>query len=1200
MSVMPPKSDPAKELREACHELRTGLRAGKATRVEDILARYPELAGNDETVLELIHSELTTRNELGQRPSLEEWKERFPRLMPKMEGLVPLSGFFGSEMPTLSDSSAVSGEPRLAQRDSTGGLPRIGNYQVLQEIGRGGMGVVYKARQASLSRIVAVKMILAGEHAGLRERARLRIEAEAAAQLVHPHVVQIFEIGEHEGLPFLAMEFVGGGSLTRMLRGMPQPFRWSARLLETLARAIHVAHKRGIVHRDLNPSNILMALDGTPKISDFGLAKLLLDDSAVSLNGVILGTPSYMAPEQVSGDKASIGPRIDIYALGAILYELLTGAAPFRGLTPMETLCQVMEAEVVPPSKLRHGVPEELETICLKCLDRDPARRYASAEELADDLKRYQENQPIRAQRISQIRRAFQWARHQPLAAALVGLSLILLITLVTASSIYSLHLREVNRQLQRESSFETGIKIRTDRYKTEELAWGRRWYGAQLYQVKRTADDGQIELANELFEQLEQTLSKKQKNGFEIECGFEWHYLDRLTHLSTWHLEGHVDLVKCLAISRDGRFLASGGVDGKLLAWDFSQRTSSVRRNLPGSPVAAVALADDAQGLPATLASLTQHGRDLFALEFRDPTTGTLIPSSRTPVADVSDFMFSPDGAVLAFIGASSHDGKRTSQRWRLEAGTWRPEQESAEAEVAAVKQAFSPDSRFLAVADGSGSIRLQSLASQDTRPLESSQPSLVTSLAFSADGKRLAAGRQRNRLTVWDTASGRIVADHTDHDGPVSYVDFCLDGQTLVGCDDKKSLWTRRLERESPRRVLAGFYGQIDSVSLSPDRQILAASRRNRPVSIWNLSTGIREGVYQPNSRFVEQMTFTPNGEFLILRCSDAQIRVWRIQGSPDLRRKLAGHSAEAWTLAFSPNGKILASGSDDKTIKLWEVATGRKLLSLQGHKDTVTALAFFPDGNRLASVSLDHSLRIWTLSSDALDEGHLSAQSDLLAKYDDRLFALAITRDGGHLAAAGDGGTIHIWDMGASRQINQFEGHADTVHALAYSSNGSLLVSASQDTTVRFWEARTGKQRDKRFLEAGVRSANFSADGLLLAAGGVPRVVTIWSMNTQDTHSKLLGHPLPVRSIAFSQDNLTVATACDDGQVRLWDAVTGQYYYTLLGHSARINAVTFSPDGKTLASCDHAGVIYLWRTDQPKSAASLAHHEMARSKP
>jgi WD40 repeat protein len=228
-----------------------------------------------------------------------------------------------------------------------------------------------------------------------------------------------------------------------------------------------------------------------------------------------------------------------------------------------------------------------------------------------------------------------------------------------------------------------------------------------------------------------------------------------------------------------------------------------------------------------------------------------------------------------------------------------------------------------------------------------------------------------------------------------------------------------------------------------------------------------------------------------------------------------------------------------------------------------------------------------------------GRISAQSDLPARYDERLFALAITRDGERLAVGGGKGTIHVWDVSASRETAGFEGHDRTVHSLAFSPNGSFLVSASHDKTVRFWEAKTGKPRDKRFLEAGVRAAAYSADGLLLAAGGIPRVVTIWSTNTQDIHSKLLGHPLPVRSIAFSQDNLTVATACDDERVRLWDAVTGQYYYSLLGHAARVNAVAFSPDGKTLASCDHAGVIYLWQTEPPVSTASVARREIASSK-
>lgn len=238
MNTVPLQEDEFQELRQVCCELRARLRAGESARVEELLEIHPLLARNDEAVLELIHAEVSTRNDMGQRPTLEEWEERFPRLLPRMEQIVSLRSVFDSEMPTLSDSSAGTADPLASVRAPDGRL-RIGNYQILQEIGRGGMGVVYKARQTNLSRIVALKMILAGEHAGLRERARLRNEAQAAAQLMHPNVVQIFEIGEHEGLPFLAMEYVAGGNLTRTLRAMPQAFRWSARLTETMARAIH-------------------------------------------------------------------------------------------------------------------------------------------------------------------------------------------------------------------------------------------------------------------------------------------------------------------------------------------------------------------------------------------------------------------------------------------------------------------------------------------------------------------------------------------------------------------------------------------------------------------------------------------------------------------------------------------------------------------------------------------------------------------------------------------------------------------------------------------------------------------------------------------------------------------------------------------------------------------------------------------------
>ncbi|MGZ3393500.1 MAG: serine/threonine-protein kinase [Isosphaeraceae bacterium] len=532
MNTVPLREDEFQELRQVCCELRARLRAGESARVEELLEIHPLLARNDEAVLELIHAEVSTRNDMGQRPTLEEWEERFPRLLPRMEQIVSLRSVFDSEMPTLSDSSAGTADP-LASVQAPDGRLRIGNYQILQEIGRGGMGVVYKARQANLSRIVALKMILAGEHAGLRERARLRNEAQAAAQLMHPNVVQIFEIGEHEGLPFLAMEYVAGGNLTRTLRAMPQAFRWSARLTETMARAIHVAHLRGIVHRDLNPSNILIALDGTPKISDFGLAKFLVDDKGLSLSGVILGTPSYMAPEQVSGNGQTIGPGTDVYALGALLYEMLTGAAPFRGFTPMETLCQVMDAELVPPSRLRHGVPEDLETICLKCLDRDPARRYSSAEDLAEDLRLYQENQPIRARRTSKFRQALQWTRRQPQAARLLGLCFLLILTLLGVVIAYSLYVTDQNRVAElawsRAIKLKNEIAIERDKYSNQASAARRRTYDAQLFQVKQSIESGQIELAHELFQPVLDSFAATSKDP----AGFELLYLNRLIEQS-------------------------------------------------------------------------------------------------------------------------------------------------------------------------------------------------------------------------------------------------------------------------------------------------------------------------------------------------------------------------------------------------------------------------------------------------------------------------------------------------------------------------------------------------------------------------------------------------------------------------------------------------------------------------------------------
>jgi tetratricopeptide (TPR) repeat protein/tRNA A-37 threonylcarbamoyl transferase component Bud32 len=339
-------------------------------------------------------------------------------------------------VPALTKLDTPGAPPAGAR---TAGLPVIPGYELLGVLGRGGMGVVYKARQLSLNRIVALKMILTGAHAGPEELARFRSEAEAVAALQHPNIVQIFEVGEHDGLPYLALEYVDGGSLAQQARGLPQAPAAAAKLVETLARAVHHAHQCGVIHRDLKPGNVLLSSGLLPKMTDFGLAKRLSAAQAATPTGHILGTPGYMAPEQAAGKSAAVGPAADVHALGAILYELLTGRPPFLGGTLLETLEQVWHHEPVPPSQLQPKVQRDLETICLKCLQKQPEQRYASALALADDLGRFQRGEPIQARAVGALERGWRWCRRNPAVASLGGAVFLVLLAGLVVSSVFAL-----------------------------------------------------------------------------------------------------------------------------------------------------------------------------------------------------------------------------------------------------------------------------------------------------------------------------------------------------------------------------------------------------------------------------------------------------------------------------------------------------------------------------------------------------------------------------------------------------------------------------------------------------------------------------------------------------------------------------------------------------------------------------------------
>ena len=404
-------------LAELVHvELERRLEKGESARVEEYLQRFPELADDDTAVLELVLAEHELRREREPGLAGDEYLRRFP------QHAAALSHRLGTSVTPspVSDSAETCTASGLGPRIVPARPFQLPGYDVLEELGRGGMGIVYKARQRQLNRLVAVKVLLPSAPGDTEDFARFRAEAEAVARIRHANIVQVHEVGEQDGRPYCVMEYLDGGTLQQRLAGQPLAPRPAAELLQALAHGIHAAHQAGIVHRDLKPSNVLMSGEGLPaqpqaempkttthqiKITDFGLAKRLDADTGHTRTGAILGTPSYMAPEQAAGKTNAVGPAADVYALGAILYELLTGRPPFKAAFVLDTLEQVRSQEPVPPSRLQPGVPRDLETICLKCLHKEPRRRYASAAALADDLHRFLEGKPVEARPIGRVER---------------------------------------------------------------------------------------------------------------------------------------------------------------------------------------------------------------------------------------------------------------------------------------------------------------------------------------------------------------------------------------------------------------------------------------------------------------------------------------------------------------------------------------------------------------------------------------------------------------------------------------------------------------------------------------------------------------------------------------------------------------------------------------------------------------------------
>jgi len=1025
---------------------------------------------------------------------------------PKCLYLQAGAGLLGNEPSEFSGhESAESGADEIRNQ--------FGDYELLEEIGRGGMGVVYRARQRSLDRVVAIKMIAFGPGASPEMVKRFHAEAVSAASLHHPNIVAIHEVGIQEGQHFFVMDWIEGQSLARLVGSQPLPARRAASYLKTIAEAVHYAHECGILHRDLKPSNVLVDLDDQPHVVDFGLARRLEGNSELTVTGQVLGSPNFLPPEQATGQRARVSRRTDVYALGATLYHLLTARPPFQAESLAQILDHVLHADPVSPRLLNPSVPRDLETICLKCLEKEPAKRYPTAHMLADELGRFLDGQPIQARPLGPVGKTWRWCRRNPRLACATGAALLSLLVGL-AGVTWQWRRAERERDMALRQAYAGDMKV------------------AQLF------------LAEGNLGGVNQILNKHRPVGSRLSTalagsqtdlrGWEWRYLwgqcrsDERSKLVQEKPPGFADL----AFSPDGRTLALQQWSGVIELWDpASGSRSDTLTNTGGR----LAFAFSPDGKILASANVNRAGNPVVSLW--EVATGHVVRELPQRF-EVSSLAFTPTGDLLTTFLYQPQ-----MSLWKLPSG--RLARSFVGRESPNLERRFglfSADGTTLVLADCGPIVVIDLQTGASREIVAASEGNAVVALALSPDGQLLASGHERSDASIglWNVHTGELVGSLEGHRGAVLKLVFSKDGRVLYSASKDQSIRAWNVQRRREIAEWRGHGGGLWGLALSPDGKTLASCAADGSVRLWDPQGPRRRPACAALPIAVAPMDspFTKDSQRLITASLTNLVTVWDLASVTPVE-EIPPLGTNNYSVALSPDERWVVVGGFDGALKVWDRVERRLIKQWHPHLYTVFGVGFLDQGRTLYSAAAvlgkTTDVKRWEVGSWR-ETGFGPIDLELSS-------GLAQSPDQRHLAVTYFDKPLRVWEC-ASGRLEMTLGPAPGPGLGSganprFSPDGRLLTATFGSIPV--WEVDS--QRPIAVLNQpghSLVSVSFSPDGNRLAAGySDGGAVEIWDYVTQRGLLSLPSRGTQTRWTAFSPDGNTLLAVSWVGLAELWHA-------------------------------------------------------------